>query len=92
MGRETRRLRVAGHVQGVGYRYFFLQTASSLGLTGWVRNCRDGAVEAVVQGDAKNVQEMINRAQTGPTGSRVDEIDVSAASGDFTTFEVRDTF
>lgn len=91
MPRETRRLRIQGLVQGVGYRYFFLNAANGLGLTGWVRNRRDGSVEAVVQGDAETVAEMVRLARRGPGMSRVDHIDESFAEGDFGGFEVRDT-
>jgi len=91
MSLDTKRLLIQGRVQGVGYRYFFNETANSLGLTGWVRNRRDGSVEAVVQGDALAVEQIIAIAFRGPSMARVDDIDVSQVSGEFSTFAVRDT-
>jgi acylphosphatase len=67
-----RHLRITGHVQRVGYRYWFLGSAESLGLTGWVRNRMDGSVEAVIQGDDASVAQMIANAGDGPPAARVD--------------------
>ncbi len=72
----SRRLRIVGHVQGVFYRESMRQRADQLGVTGWVRNCADGSVEAVVQGDALAVGQMIEWAQLGPESARVDKVDV----------------
>jgi acylphosphatase len=77
MSRErTVRLRIAGAVQGVGYRYWTERTAHDLGLSGWVRNRRDGTVEAVVSGPAERVDRMIERCREGPRAARVTSIDV----------------
>ena len=77
MGRErTVRLRIAGAVQGVGYRYWTERTAHELGLSGWVRNRRDGTVEAVISGSAEMVDRMIERCRKGPRAARVTSIDV----------------
>jgi len=91
MARETKRLLIEGVVQGVGYRYSFVSAANRLGLCGWVRNRRDGAVEAVVQGDAEAVKEIVTWAHRGPSSAHVDHVDVSETSGDFASFEIRDT-
>ncbi len=75
---RTVRLRIEGRVQGVGYRMFVERNAGALGLDGWVRNRRDGGVEAVVSGDAATVDELIARCRAGPPASRVDRIEVLA--------------
>jgi len=73
---RTVRVRIAGRVQGVGFRYWTEETACGLGLAGWVRNRRDGAVEALIVGDEAAVGEMIKACRRGPSLARVDEIDV----------------
>ncbi len=75
-GRHTVRLRIEGRVQGVGYRAFVERVAAALNIDGWVRNRRDGGVEAVVSGDPADVETLIDRCRTGPTASRVDRIEV----------------
>ena len=70
------RLTISGRVQGVGYRDWALDVARRLGLTGWVRNRRDGAVEALIVGDEAAVGEMIEACRRGPLMARVEEIDV----------------
>ena len=70
------RLTISGRVQGVGYRDWALETGLRLGLTGWVRNRRDGAVEALIVGDEDAVGQMIEACRRGPSAARVEEIDV----------------
>jgi acylphosphatase len=70
------RLTITGRVQGVGYRDWTIGTALRLGLTGWVRNRRDGAVEALVVGDDTAVGQMIEACQRGPRMAQVDAVDV----------------
>ena len=70
------RLTITGRVQGVGYRDWAIGTARRLGLTGWVRNRRDGAVEALIVGEEDAVGKMIEACRRGPPAARVDEIDV----------------
>ena len=70
------RLTITGRVQGVGYRDWAIATGQRLGLAGWVRNRRDGAVEALIVGDETAVGEMIEACRRGPSLARVDEIDV----------------
>jgi acylphosphatase len=83
---------VSGSVQGVGYRYTARMVAAEAGVTGWVRNLRDGTVEAEVQGTADQVDEMLAWMAEGPPGSRVEAARVTdvATAGD-RGFEVRDT-
>ena len=70
------RLTISGRVQGVGYRDWAIDTGLRLGLTGWVRNRRDGAVEALIVGEEDAVGRMIEACRRGPSLARVDEIDV----------------
>ena len=70
------RLTVTGRVQGVGYRDWAITTGVRLGLTGWVRNRRDGVVEALIVGDEHAVGQMIEACRRGPAAARVEEIDV----------------
>jgi len=70
------RLTIIGRVQGVGYRDWAIATGRRLGLTGWVRNRRDGAVEALVVGDDTAVGTMIEACRHGPALARVDSVDV----------------
>ncbi len=70
------RLTITGRVQGVGYRDWAIDTGRRLGLTGWVRNRRDGAVEALIVGEEGAVGQMIEACRRGPPAARVEEIDV----------------
>jgi acylphosphatase len=70
------RLTISGRVQGVGYRDWAIETGLRLGLTGWVRNRRDGAVEALIVGEEGAVGQMIEACRRGPSLARVEEIDV----------------
>jgi acylphosphatase len=66
---------IRGRVQGVGYRAWAEVTAVELGVEGWVRNCRDGSVEAVLAGSEEVVLTMIELCRAGPQGARVDSVD-----------------
>lgn len=67
---------VSGKVQGVGYRYATVETASQLGLSGWVRNLPDSRVEAVFEGSQEVVEEMIRWCYQGPPAAVVRDIAV----------------
>lgn len=69
---------VEGRVQGVGFRYYTVQAARSLGLSGWVRNRADGSVEIEVAGDPAIVARLRLRVEEGPPGSRVRTIEEEA--------------
>jgi acylphosphatase len=79
---RSARLRITGRVQGVGYRAWALQMAVRLGLRGWVRNRRDGSVEALVIGEDDAVARMIEACREGPFGARVSAVAVSDADDD----------
>lgn len=76
------RILVAGRVQGVGFRYAFADRATQLGLAGWVRNRRDGTVEACVHGAAPAIDQIVAWARNGPPAARVDEVRVTQADAD----------
>jgi acylphosphatase len=80
-GHRTVRLRIEGRVQGVGFRMFVERTAVALGLDGWVRNRRDGRVEAVVSGASDAVDELIERCRSGPPTARVDRVEALPEDG-----------
>lgn len=74
-----RHVLVRGRVQGVGYRAWAEMAARERGLGGWVRNRRDGAVEAVFAGDASIVETILAACRRGPPAARVDEVAELAA-------------
>jgi acylphosphatase len=71
-----------GGVQGVGYRAFVESNASQLSIDGWVRNRRDGSVEAVFRGSPDDVAELIERCRQGPAAALVTGIDVCEVHDD----------
>jgi acylphosphatase len=72
--RTSRHVLIRGLVQRVGYRAWAEQAALADGLEGWVRNRRDGSVEAVFAGPADKVAAMIEACRRGPRGAQVEEI------------------
>lgn len=70
----AKRVEITGRVQGVGYRHWMATTARSMGVSGWVRNRADGAVEALVAGDAPVVEELLRQCRRGPRSAHVDGI------------------
>lgn len=85
--RMTRHLIIRGRVQGVWYRESMRIEAERLGVAGWVRNRRDGAVEAMLQGEDGAVEALIRWAWEGPPAARVDDILIEPGSGEFSAFE-----
>ena len=87
---ETRsvQVRISGRVQGVSFRVWTERRANALGLSGWVRNCPDGRVEAVFSGPAEAVDAMLAACREGPRLARVEKVeivgDVEPPSGPFT--------
>lgn len=84
----TLHLLIEGQVQGVYYRASMVAQATRLGVRGWVRNLRDGRVEAVVQGAPDAVQAVIDWVQRGPAQARVTRVAVAdMAAAEFEAFE-----
>lgn len=89
---RTVHLRIEGRVQGVGFRYWTRKQADRLGLDGWVRNRRDGAVEAVFSGAPDAVTTMEQRCATGPPGAGVTSVHLIQEGGGVKSgFEIKTT-
>ncbi len=84
------RIVISGMVQGVFFRDHTRRWASSLDLTGWVRNLGDGRVEALAEGDKEKVDELIVRLHEGPPLARVENVDIEWEDykGEFKDFRV----
>ncbi|MGH2358594.1 MAG: acylphosphatase [Candidatus Limnocylindria bacterium] len=83
--------RVAGRVQGVGYRWWAIRQADALRLTGWVMNHDDErTVELVAEGSPEALDELERRLVRGPAGARVEQVEISRgpASGEFGGFGI----
>ena len=76
------RIRVTGRVQGVFFRNWTVDAAEALGISGWVRNRRDGSVEILAFGDEAALREFVGRCHRGPDAAQVDQVLVEAAEGD----------
>jgi acylphosphatase len=80
MNESIRQVTITGRVQGVGYRAWVEHEARRHGLDGWVRNCRDGGVEALFAGPADIVADMVARCRRGPPVARVETVKDEPAS------------
>ena len=82
---------VHGRVQGVGFRWFVRNVAARLSLVGWVANEPSGSVRVVAEGEEAKLAELARALGQGPSGAHVERVDseLSAATGTFTTFEIR---
>ena len=90
MAEVAKHVRVIGRVQGVFYRAWAQSQARELGVSGWIRNCPDGSVEAHLGGEEDCVARMIERMRRGPANAQVEEIDVTdSAPEDLGRFELR---
>lgn len=89
---ETRlSARITGRVQGVGFRNFTQRRARRLGVTGWVRNERDGSVRLEAEGSRETLEALVDAVEEGPRLARVEQVHVdwSDAEDQFDTFRVR---
>jgi acylphosphatase len=87
----ARRLTIRGRVQGVGFRYALADEARARKLSGWVRNRRDGSVEALVAGPEADVEAMIAWARRGPPAARVTDVAVEPGFETAASFEIMPT-
>jgi acylphosphatase len=85
------RVVISGRVQGVGFRYALADEARMRKLGGWVRNRRDGTVEALLAGPEAEVDAAIIWARHGPPGARVTSVEVEPATSELTDFEIVST-
>jgi len=91
---EHRLVRVRGIVQGVGFRDSCMRYARAQGIAGWVRNRRDGSVEALLRGSPQQVARMCDWLRHGVRGARVDAMEqapVQAPSPDLAGFDILPT-
>ena len=84
-------LLISGRVQGVSFRYYIQDIAQSLGIKGWVRNCWDGKVEIVIEGEEERVEQLINWCYRGPGSAIVGKVDIEWGKyrGEFNSFGIR---
>jgi len=82
---------VTGRVQGVGFRAYVAYRAQGIGLTGWVRNVGDDAVESIAEGTQGQIEQFIQVMKMGPRNARVDEcrVDAETPAGEFQSFEIK---
>ncbi len=81
---------ITGRVQGVSFRYFVLDEAARLDLTGWVRNRWTGSVEVTAEGPRQNLEQVLLALRDGPPMAAVSDVDFQwlPCTGEFTGFEV----
>ncbi len=84
-------LKIQGLVQGVFYRQSTQETAVRLGLTGWARNCADGSVEVVFEGDKSAIDQAVEWCRQGPPAAKVTDVTVDGQDfiGEFDGFGIR---
>lgn len=87
----TLNLNIAGKVQGVGYRRWFEQQANALEVYGYVRNCSNGDVEAIVVGSFAALQTLVKSSMQGPNYAQVTHVDyrIEAENQMFEDFQIR---
>ena len=69
--------RAVGRVQGVGFRYFVMNSAKAVGVTGWVKNMRDGSVTMELQGDAETIEQLTAKIKAGDNWIRVNSLELT---------------
>jgi len=85
------RLQISGRVQGVYFRASTVKQAQRLGITGWVRNCLDGSVEVVAEGEKAELEKLISWCRKGPSGALVKDVQTEweASKQEFYNFSVK---
>jgi acylphosphatase len=88
---ERLHIHISGYVQGVFFRMHTQQTATSMGLVGWVRNTADGNVEVMAEGSPDALQKLLTWCRRGPPSARVTDVaeEWEPATGEFTDFSIR---
>jgi len=86
-------VKIAGRVQGIGFRYFAFEAARRLGLVGYVRNTRDGGVRAYAEGPREKLELFLRALEQGPQGSRVREMQATwgSSTGSYSSFSIEST-
>ena len=79
---ERRHVLIYGFVQGVGFRFAVERAANARGVSGWVRNRPDGTVEAVFEGEAEDVDALVDFCHEGPRGADVRRVELKSESAD----------
>jgi acylphosphatase len=74
-------VRIRGRVQGVGFRAWLVREARQRRVEGWVRNRRDGSVEALLVGEEPDVRALVEACRSGPPAARVDAVETAAGEG-----------
>ena len=89
-----RHLFISGIVQGVCFRHYTKQKADALGVLGWVRNCLDGRVEVMIEGDDYLVAELVSWCNEGPTSAEVRDLQVEdgVCTGEYNGFLIQPLF
>ena len=82
---------IEGIVQGVFYRASTIEESSKLGLTGWVKNCSDGRVEAVFEGEIDKIEQIVEWCKKGPPGAVVSNVETiwEQATGNYDSFTIK---
>ena len=82
---------IEGIVQGVFFRVSTIEESSKLGLTGWVKNCPDGRVEAVFEGEIDKIEQIVEWCKKGPPGAEVRNVETAweQATGEYDSFTIR---
>lgn len=81
----------SGRVQGVGFRFTAVDVAESIGIVGWIRNIRNGGVEAVCEGEEEKLKRFLEEIASGPLRYYIKDTNVlwEDPTGEFTSFEIR---
>jgi len=90
MAKKCAHLVIHGNVQGVFFRAYLRDRAERSKITGWVKNCFDGTVEALLEGEEELVQQIVDWARTGPSEAEVKKVDVNweKPKGEFKNFSI----
>jgi acylphosphatase len=83
MARVARQVRATGHVQGVFFRAWTREQAERLDISGWIRNCADGSIEAHLEGPDESVDQLLDLLRRGPSGARVDNLEVKESAPEY---------